>query len=121
MRRGDGPVRGASSRREEEALVWSVREERGAGGDGGLMAASVSTWDLMLEIWPVEERPEQMKKREFVNALSFDQMVTYKKLFDARMKKEGKGEGEFGHDNPVPVTMYEGGPDDCASQLHAAR
>jgi hypothetical protein len=77
IRRGGGPVRGASSRREEEALVWSVRDERGSGGDGGLMAASVSTWDLMLEIWPVEERPEQMKKREFVNALSFNQMVTY--------------------------------------------
>jgi hypothetical protein len=90
-------------------------------GTGGGAPAAVSTWDLMLEIWPVEERPDQMKRREFVNALSFDQMVTYKKLFDARMKKEGKGQEVFGHDNPIPVTMYEGEADDCMEQLHAVR
>jgi hypothetical protein len=36
----------------------------------------------MAAIWPVEDRPELMKKPEMVNALSFDQMVTYKKLFE---------------------------------------
>jgi hypothetical protein len=109
------------SRRGDEQMVWNVRGGSDVDSGNNTTALAVSTWDLMLEIWPVEERPEQMKKREFVNALSFDQMVTYKKLFDARMKKEGKGEGEFGHDNPVPVTVFDGGPDDCAGQLHAAR
>jgi hypothetical protein len=46
----------------------------------------------MLAVWPVDERP--------------DQMVTYKKLYDARMKKEGKGEEVFGHDSPIPVTVF---------------
>jgi hypothetical protein len=109
------------SRRGDEQMVWNVRGGSDADSSNTATAPAVSTWDLMLQIWPVEERPEQMKKREFVNALSFDQMVTYKKLFDARMKKEGKGEGEFGHDNPVPVTVFNGGPDDCPGQLHAAR
>jgi hypothetical protein len=75
----------------------------------------------MLEIWPVDERPDNMRKREVVNALTFDQMVTYKKMYDQRMKREGKGELVFGHDMPIPVTVYEGGPDDCAEQLHAVR
>jgi hypothetical protein len=84
----------------------------------------VSTWAIMLAVWPLEERPEEMRKPEVVNTLSFDQMVTYKKLYDARMKKEGKeGKGEevFGRDGPIPTTMFEGGPDDCAEQLHPVR
>jgi hypothetical protein len=75
----------------------------------------------MLAVWPVDERPDQMRKPEVVNALSFDQMVTYKKLYDARMKKEGKGEEVFGHDSPIPVTVFEAGADDCAGELHAVR
>jgi hypothetical protein len=75
----------------------------------------------MAEIWRVEERPDNMRRREVVNALSFDQMVTYKKLFDARMKKEGKGEQVLGYDVPIPVTVFEAGPGDCSEQLHAVR
>jgi hypothetical protein len=75
----------------------------------------------MSAIWPLEDRPDQMRKKEIVNALSFDQMVTYKKLYDARLKKEGKGEEVFGRDAPIPVTMFEAGADDCAEQLHPAR
>jgi hypothetical protein len=45
-------------------------------------------------------------------------MVTYKKLYDAQLKKEGKGEEVFGKAGPIPVTMYECGPDDCVEQLH---
>jgi hypothetical protein len=82
---------------------------------------TVSTWTIMLAIWPVEERPDEMRRPEIVNSLSFDQMVTYKKLYDARMKKEGKGEEVFGRDCPIPPTMFEAAADDCAEQLHPAR
>jgi hypothetical protein len=91
-----------------------VREDASASG-------TVSTWEIMLAVWPVEERPDQMRRPAVVNALTFDQMVTYKKLYDARMKKEGKGEEVFGHDSPIPVTVFEAGPDDCAEQLHPVR
>jgi hypothetical protein len=84
-------------------------------------ANPVSTWSIMLAIWPLEERPDEMRRPEVVNYLSFDQMVTYKKLYDARMKKEGKGEEVFGRDCPIPPTMFEAGADDCAEQLHPAR
>jgi hypothetical protein len=75
----------------------------------------------MLEVWPLDERPDNMRRPATVNALSFDQMVTFKRLYDARMKKEGKGEEVFGHDSAIPVTVFDAGPDDCAEQLHAAR
>jgi hypothetical protein len=99
---------------------WTVRSQGELNGGAGV-PAPVSTWELMLELWPLEERPDNMRKREVVNALTFDQMVTYKKLFDQRMKREGKGEQVFGHDVPIPVTVFEAGPDDCAEQLHAVR
>jgi hypothetical protein len=37
------------------------------------------------------------------------------------MKKEGKGEEVFGHDSPIPVTVFEAGADDCAGELHTVR
>jgi hypothetical protein len=72
----------------------------------------------MLPLWPLEERPDHVRRREVINGLTFDQMVTYKKLYDAQLKKEGKGEEVFGKAGPIPVTMYECGPDDCVEQLH---
>jgi hypothetical protein len=42
--------------------------------------ATISTWELMTAIWPLEDRPDQMRRKEVVNTLLFDQMVTYKKF-----------------------------------------
>ena len=47
----------------------------------------------MLRIWPLEDRPDEMKVPEVVNALSFDQLIKYKKHYEALVKREGKGEG----------------------------
>ena len=47
----------------------------------------MSTWQLMLGIWPVEDRPEEMTKPEVVNSLSFDQLITYKNHYEALVKK----------------------------------
>jgi hypothetical protein len=115
------PADGGGERRaaaEPRRPNWTIRT---AEDNGVLDVGGITTWDLMLEVWPVDQRPDLMKKPEKVNALTFDQMVTYKKLYDARMKKEGKGEEVFGHDAPIPVTMFESAADDCASQLHAVR
>jgi hypothetical protein len=98
-----------------QQVSWQVSSNEPAA------ASAVSTWAIMLAVWPVEERPEEMRRPEVVNSLSFDQMVTYKKLYDARMKKEGKGEEVFGRDCPIPPTMFEAAADDCAEQLHPAR
>jgi hypothetical protein len=108
---------------------WRVAGRATTGAEpeaGGLSAAAsaapvVSTWSIMLAVWPLDERPDEMRKPEVVNSLTFDQMVTYKKLYDARMKKEGKGEEVFGRDAPIPETRFEAGLDDCAEKLHPAR
>jgi hypothetical protein len=101
----------------QQPVDWQV----GAAAGPPAATMPVSTWSIMLDVWPLDERPDEMRRPEVVNTLTFDQMVTYKKLYDARMKKEGKGEEVFGRDCPIPPTMFEAGADDCAEQLHPAR
>ena len=84
-------------------------------------AGNVSTWTLMLRIWPLEDRPEEMLEPDVVNGLTFDQLMKYKKHYEALVKKEGKGEGVFGKDTAIPPKFFEAGEDNCADLLHPAR
>ena len=95
----------------------------GAGSSSGGRAGSagLSTWNLLLRIWPIEDRPEEMQDPETVAALTFDQLIKYKKHYEALVKKEGKGDGVFGKDSQIPATMFEAGEDNCADVLHPAR
>jgi hypothetical protein len=115
-----GPAGHVRSRgREDRRVDWRVADQTQSAGPASVPV--VNTWSIMLAIWPLEERPDEMRRMEVVNSLSFDQMVTYKKLYDAGLKKEGKGEEVFGRDGPIPVTMFKAEADDCAEQLHAVR
>ena len=111
-------------RADEVAVSWGIRGAAAAtprvvqpSAGGGVM----TTWQLMLGIWPVEDRPEEMTKPEVVNSLSFDQLITYKNHYEALVKKEGKGDGVFGKDADIPVKRFEAGEDNCADKLHPAR
>ena len=87
----------------------------------GFAGGAMSTWSIMLGIWPLEDRPEDMTRPDIVNALSFDQMITYKTHYEALIKREGKGENVFGKDNPLPLRKFPEGLDDCAGTLHPVR
>jgi hypothetical protein len=82
---------------------------------------SASTWAIMLDIWPLEDRPEKMTNPQIVNRFSFDQMVKYKKSYEALQKREGKGEGVFGKDSAIPTKRFQQADDNCADLLHPAR
>jgi hypothetical protein len=82
---------------------------------------SASTWAIMLDIWPLEDRPEKMTNPQIVNKFSFDQMVKYKKSYEALQKREGKGEGVFGKDSAIPTKRFQQADDNCADLLHPAR
>ena len=84
-------------------------------------SGAMSTWQLMLGIWPVEDWPEEMTRPEVVNALTFNQLITYKNHYEALVKKEGKGDGVFGKDTEIPVRKYAVAEDNCADKLHPVR
>ena len=111
--------------RQTEELQREVRNQQVAvnvmSGSTGSGASGVSTWTLMLRIWPLEDRPEEMLVPEVVNGLRFDQLMKYKKHYEALVKREGKGEGVFGKDAAIPAKFYEAGEDNCADILHPAR
>ena len=128
-----GPQRRRSERVRREArrhageagpaVSWEVRGAAVAPVAVQPVAAggSMSTWQLMLGIWPVEDRPEEMTRPEVVNSLTFDQLITYKNHYEALVKKEGKGDGVFGKDTDIPVKKYAAAEDNCADKLHPAR
>jgi hypothetical protein len=82
---------------------------------------SASTWAIMLDIWPLEDRPPKMTNPQIVNKLSFDQVIKYKKNYEALMKKEGKGDGVFGKDSTLPTKKFAAADDNCVELLHPAR
>jgi len=117
---------GGARGRQTEDLHREVRSQQEANNGAMGMprvggANSVSTWTLMLRIWPLEDRPEEMLEPEVVNGLTFDQLMKYKKHYEALVKKEGKGEGVFGKDTAIPSKFFEAGDDNCADILHPAR
>ena len=107
----------------EPAVSWEVRGAAVApvAVQPVVASGSMSTWQLMLGIWPVEDRPEEMTRPEVVNSLTFDQLITYKNHYEALVKKEGKGDGVFGKDTDIPVKKYAAAEDNCADKLHPAR
>jgi len=79
------------------------------------------TWIQILRLWPIEERPEDMQKPDFVNGLTFDQAIKWKEHYEQQVKKEGKGDTSFGKDSNIPSRHFEAGEDDCKLTLHLAR
>ena len=122
------PETGKKKRRRGVNEEWTVREresERQEGrvdnsgsGTGGRLK---TTWELLLPIWDIEDRPEAMQHMETVNAMSLDNVFAYKQHYEQQSKKEGKGDSTFGKDKKLPGRKYEEEEDNCLDKLHAVR
>ena len=107
---------------------WTVREsgadsqgvEERSGGSGGATRLR-TTWELLLPIWDVEDRPEAMQHMETVNAMSLENVFAYKQHFEQQSKKEGKGDCAFGKDKKLATRKYEEEEDNCTDLLHSVR
>ena len=127
-RQEEEPETGKKKRRRGVNEEWTVREkgeERqegradiNGGGDGGRLK---TTWELLLPIWDIEDRPEAMQHVETVNAMSLDNVFAYKQHYEQQSKKEGKGDSTFGKDKKLPGKKYEEEEDNCLDKLHAVR
>ena len=95
---------------------WSVRETDTRG-----RTRIKSTWELLLPIWDLEERPEAMLHEPTVNAMTLDSTFAYKAHFELQNKKEGKGEATFGKDKRLPEKVFPSESDNCDDILHSVR
>ena len=127
-RQEEEPETGKRKRRRGVNEEWTVREKEkdrqegrvdiNSGGDGGRLK---TTWELLLPIWDIEDRPEAMQHVETVNAMSLDNVFAYKQHYEQQSKKEGKGDSTFGKDKKLPGKKYEEEQDNCLDKLHAVR
>ena len=127
-RQEEEPETGKRKRRRGVNEEWTVREKEkerqegrvdiNGGGDGGRLK---TTWELLLPIWDIEDRPEAMQHVETVNAMSLDNVFAYKQHYEQQSKKEGKGDSTFGKDKKLPGKKYEEAEHNCLDKLHAVR
>ena len=80
-----------------------------------------STWDLLLPIWDLDDRPEIMQHEATVNTMSLESTFAYKLHYENQAKKEGKGEAIFGRDKKLPTKHFEAEDDNCGDLLHKVR
>jgi len=84
-------------------------------------SGGISTWDLALSIWPLEDRPEAMTDPVTVNAMTLQTLFSFKEHYELLQKKEGKGESAFGSDRKLPNKMFPEQEDNAADKLHNVR
>ena len=84
-------------------------------------AGGVSTWDLSLSIWPLEDRPETMTNPAVVNAMPLQTLFAFKEHYELLQKREGKGDSTFGSDRKLPAKKWPEQEDDAAKLLHNMR
>jgi hypothetical protein len=80
-----------------------------------------TTWEVLLDIWPLEDRPERYLNVDFINSLTVETALALMAVWEKQQKKENKGEDTFGKDPPLPTRHIDGGPDNCADLLHPGR
>ena len=115
-----GAMRGEGRSREEWTVSGGALESQVRGGGGGGVPVA-STWDLLLPIWDMEDRPEIMQNRAAVDGMSLENAFAYKQHYEAQAKREGKGEAIFGKDKKLPTKKFEEGEDNCGEILHKVR
>ena len=61
-----------------------------------------TTWEVLLDIWPLEDRPERYLNEDFINSLTVETALALMAVWEKQQKKENKGEDTFGKDPRSP-------------------
>jgi len=80
-----------------------------------------TTWRLISSIWPMEDRPDEMKDPLIVGTMDFKTALDFKRHHEELLAKQGKGDSVFGKDNDLPAKNFAAGSDNCNNILHEVR
>ncbi len=80
-----------------------------------------TNWEILLPIWPLEDRPEQFRNMEFINSQPLQLILELKRVAEELQKKDEKEVESFKKDVELPTRHYDAGPDNCRDLLHPAR
>ena len=85
--------------------------------------AEMSNWDLLMNLWPLDSRPDCLKKKKRVNALPIEKINHLFSMFMKSQEKEEKGAQSncLPQDGKIKATTFKKKKDDCFKRLHPAR
>ena len=114
-----GPEEAKSRKKQENWIVKGNSDKHERRQDSS--EKPKSTWEILLPIWDLDDRPEAMQHEATVNSMSLENAFSYKAHFEQQAKKEGKGEATFGKDKKLSTRTYSEEKDNCAALLHSVR
>jgi len=79
------------------------------------------TWDLINEMWPINERPAQLQNKKIVQRMEVGDVLEIKRCMEEEGKKSGMGTAVFGRDMKAKKIRYKQMTDDGVKRLHPAR
>jgi hypothetical protein len=84
---------------------------------------SEANWELLEELWPVEERPARLQSRRVVAGLnlSMSKLLRMKDLYVKEQERKGVGAAVFGRDRKPKKKKFKKMTDDGEKKLHPAR
>jgi hypothetical protein len=78
-------------------------------------------WELLNIAWPIEERPEHLRKRENLRGRDLDSLMRLKREMEKVEEKKELGDEVFTRDATLKKTKYKAKSDDGYKKLHPAR
>jgi hypothetical protein len=78
-------------------------------------------WELLEELWPVEDRPRRLQDREYLSGISVTKMMRLKDQYEKEAEKKGVGSAVFGRDKKPKKKNFKQMKDDGEKRLHPAR
>ena len=86
-------------------------------------SAASSNWSLLASIWPVSERPANLRRKEVVNAIDFNNLLAMAKFQKDTTSSatSSSGKASFTKDTLPGTTTFKEGKDDGVRKFHPAR
>jgi len=78
-------------------------------------------WDLVNDMWPLEQRPARLQSRKVVCRMKLKTIQDYKTHFEKEEENKGTSASIFGRDQKPKKIKLAGGSDDCFKKLSQAR
>ena len=104
-------LQGAKKRRRGTRKVSSSESE----GSGG-----VDNWEMLLEMWPLDQRPAAFRRKKVVRSMKFGDLMECRRQYKEQARMEGKGDAMFGADTKLPVQKFAAAKDDRRERFHEA-
>jgi hypothetical protein len=84
---------------------------------------SEADWELLEELWPVEERPARLQSRRVVASLnlSMSKLLRMKALYMKEQERKGVGAAVYSRDRKLKKKKFKKMTDDGEKKLHPAR